>query len=504
MSRKMPVLGSPFSDVSCDLVEYWEAKLEKTSVRYRHAQRSKGTKQRHWRQVARETGGDGAEGAEAVRQSRKESKLSPRQQRKLRRDARKAQDMKEMLEDVIEKQQAHKDERIQRHIAAFSKTASSTHPVSQRQPFGSGGGASSATRGRGRGRGRSSHRQGPVRQPVLNEHATLQTSAYWFDPPPSKDQCLRLAMQQLTAVTSAPLDHLHDVCAVCACELYEPASAEPDVEQQQEATQEATEAPHTHSDTDDSGCGSDTAEEDSRPSPASPPPRLFIRSSSSSKYSCNSEAATTTTTTTATTTTTTTTTITTTTTKTEVQKKVAAVVPADGEEVVSLRGCKHTFHRDCIAHAFKYHTRCPVCLVELAPQQGPQPAGTMSVSVMPHIACAGHERDSRGTIVINYSFPSGRQDERHEHPGCMYSGTYRVAYLPNNKQGREVLALLQVAFDRRVIFRVGTSITTGVSNTVVWNGIHHKTYIGRGPFGYPDATYLLRVKEELGACGISA
>ena len=65
-----------------------------------------------------------------------------------------------------------------------------------------------------------------------------------------------------------------------------------------------------------------------------------------------------------------------------------------------------------------------------------------------------------------------------------------------------MLRLLQIAFDRRVLFRVGTSITTGVSNTVVWNGIHHKTQVHGGAFGYPDSTYLTRVCLELAAWGI--
>ena len=54
-------------------------------------------------------------------------------------------------------------------------------------------------------------------------------------------------------------------------------------------------------------------------------------------------------------------------------------------------------------------------------------------------------------------------------------------------------------------FVVGTSITTGRKNTVVWNGIHHKTSLYGGPtyFGYPDPNYFNRVKEELAARGVT-
>ena len=52
--------------------------------------------------------------------------------------------------------------------------------------------------------------------------------------------------------------------------------------------------------------------------------------------------------------------------------------------------------------------------------------------------------------------------------------------------------------------QIGTSVTTGRSNTVVWNGIHHKTNTTGGPtrFGYPDDTYFARVKAELAMVGI--
>ena len=55
-----------------------------------------------------------------------------------------------------------------------------------------------------------------------------------------------------------------------------------------------------------------------------------------------------------------------------------------------------------------------------------------------------------------------------------------------------------LAFKRRLIFTVGNSVTTGHFG-VVWAGIHHKTNVngGAGGFGYPDDTYLRRVKEEL-------
>ena len=59
------------------------------------------------------------------------------------------------------------------------------------------------------------------------------------------------------------------------------------------------------------------------------------------------------------------------------------------------------------------------------------------------------------------------------------------------------------AWRRRLTFTVGTSVTTGESNTVVWNEIHHKTNMTdeRG-HGYPDPNYLDNVVAELATQGV--
>jgi deltex-like protein len=65
--------------------------------------------------------------------------------------------------------------------------------------------------------------------------------------------------------------------------------------------------------------------------------------------------------------------------------------------------------------------------------------------------------------------------------------------------------MLRIAFERRLIFTVGTSVTTGRSNVVVWNNVHHKTNTSGGSsyFGYPDVSYFNRVKMELASNGIT-
>ena len=89
--------------------------------------------------------------------------------------------------------------------------------------------------------------------------------------------------------------------------------------------------------------------------------------------------------------------------------------------------------------------------------------------------------------------------------GIPYTGTNRIAYLPDTLEGREVLALLFKAFQRRHTFTIGTSVTTGQKNCVIWSGIHHKTSRtgGSSNFGYSDPTYLSRVKDELADRGVT-
>lgn len=67
----------------------------------------------------------------------------------------------------------------------------------------------------------------------------------------------------------------------------------------------------------------------------------------------------------------------------------------------------------------------------------------------------------------------------------------------------QVLQLLIKAWKRRLTFTVGRSATTGESDTVVWNEIHHKTEERNTTgHGYPDPNYLKNVTEELASHGV--
>ena len=164
--------------------------------------------------------------------------------------------------------------------------------------------------------------------------------------------------------------------------------------------------------------------------------------------------------------------------------------------IILLSKCTdHFFHIECLNSLIgeKNYFKCPNCSKIYGILLGDMPYGTMKISKNKTMHCSGYNNVE--TIIINYQFPNGHN----------YTGTSRTSYLPNTKEGREVLALLKIAFDRKLTFIIGTSVTTGKKNTVVWNGIHHKTNISGGPtnFGYPDNSYFNRVKDELASKGVT-
>ncbi|NXQ38899.1 DTX3L ligase, partial [Catharus fuscescens] len=167
----------------------------------------------------------------------------------------------------------------------------------------------------------------------------------------------------------------------------------------------------------------------------------------------------------------------------------------------TLEKCKHAFCKVCIDKAMTYKRACPVCNSICGVLTGNQPDGTMSVKKH-DFSLPGYPRC--GTIQIEYSMKGGIQTKSHPNPGQHYKPAFRTAYLPDNEEGREILQLLRRAFNQKLIFTVGQSRTTGKQNVITWNDIHHKTSIDGGPdhFGYPDPSYLQRVRSELKAKGI--
>uniref|UniRef100_A0A8C1V9E9 E3 ubiquitin-protein ligase n=1 Tax=Cyprinus carpio TaxID=7962 RepID=A0A8C1V9E9_CYPCA len=178
------------------------------------------------------------------------------------------------------------------------------------------------------------------------------------------------------------------------------------------------------------------------------------------------------------------------------------------ELVGKLGKCGHMYHLLCLVAMYSNGNKdgslqCPTCKAIYGEKTGTQPPGKMEYHVIPH-SLPGYS-DTK-TIRIVYDIPAGIQTTEHPNPGKKYSarGFPRHCYLPDNEKGRKVLKLLIMAWDRHLIFTIGTSSTTGEMDTVVWNEIHHKTEFGSNltGHGYPDPNYLDNVVRELAAQGV--
>lgn len=181
------------------------------------------------------------------------------------------------------------------------------------------------------------------------------------------------------------------------------------------------------------------------------------------------------------------------------------------EAVLELKICKHQFHESCLDAMYKQShnqnkcLRCPICKQIHGTLMGDQPRGRMTYRIDPTQSVDGYPGE--GVIVITYEIYPGVQGPEHPNPGRGYilNGFPRVAYLPANTKGRMCLQLLEVAFNRRLTFTVGTSSTSGADNCVTWTTIHHKTttHGNSNGHGFPDPGYLDNLMEELKNLGVT-
>lgn len=178
--------------------------------------------------------------------------------------------------------------------------------------------------------------------------------------------------------------------------------------------------------------------------------------------------------------------------------------------VSRLSKCGHTFHQACLrgmlrqaGDATYQYLRCPFCQKDHGVRTGDCPSGEMTYGLDDNRMETGYP-DANGLIWIRYDIPRGKQGPEHPHPGKKYwtNGFPRYGYIPNNERGMLVLQLHILAWERRLTFTVGTSMTTGEDNQVIWNEIHHKT-LSPG-HSFPDPDYIDRVVAELAAHGVSA
>eukprot|EP00435_Cladocopium_sp_Y103_P015700 s2524_g3.t2 len=120
-------------------------------------------------------------------------------------------------------------------------------------------------------------------------------------------------------------------------------------------------------------------------------------------------------------------------------------------------------------------------------QVGTQPrTGSFQWHVDHTVQLPGH-MGARGAIMILFEFPPGTDDAGRPYPGRREKG-----FLPNNCQGIIQLELFKVAFRRRVMFALSTSLTTGRFKPTFNIHIKTKSRGGAAQHGYPDNDYFQR------------
>ena len=179
--------------------------------------------------------------------------------------------------------------------------------------------------------------------------------------------------------------------------------------------------------------------------------------------------------------------------------------------IFKLNSCTHIFHLQCAKSILDRNVSdeyfvCPICKTVSGNRVGNQPENGTMATTKQFNKLPGFEYNSSGTITVTYNFYGGIQGPKHPNPGQRYSASSfpRVTYFPDNEQGQKIVSLLKIAFDRKLVFTIGRSITTGRENVITWNGIHHKTSINGSPYGYPDPSYLDRVLSELNEFGVGS
>jgi len=146
---------------------------------------------------------------------------------------------------------------------------------------------------------------------------------------------------------------------------------------------------------------------------------------------------------------------------------------------------------------------CPYCKTVYGTKMGNMPTtGRINHSIK-SMALSGYE--NCGCFEIIFNFTPGIQGPEHPNPGQPFNchSFPRTAYLPDNKDGEMALHGIYMAWNQRMLFTIGTSITTGMSNTITWNDIHMKTRPSGGQHGYPDPNYIMNLRDDLTVRGIT-
>ncbi|CAE7472526.1 Dtx3l [Symbiodinium necroappetens] len=163
----------------------------------------------------------------------------------------------------------------------------------------------------------------------------------------------------------------------------------------------------------------------------------------------------------------------------------------EGHSTVQLP-CGHRYHAECLDQWLQRRPTCPTCGQSYGDRTGSMPDGNMRWGWL-NRSLSGYRCR---TILLHFYFPTGSLH------GRIYDGRSLHAFLPDDEQGRHLLALFQLAFRRRLMFSLSQSNTTGRLRPTF--AMHLKTAMTGGPtrHGYPDPGYYASAVEELRGVGV--
>eukprot|EP00977_Amphora_coffeiformis_P005154 scaffold1102_cov147-Amphora_coffeaeformis.AAC.1 len=169
------------------------------------------------------------------------------------------------------------------------------------------------------------------------------------------------------------------------------------------------------------------------------------------------------------------------------------------DDLYRIKGCQHVFHKGCATTIINKYSKCPCCRHFFKQPQGESPSSNLSVVFDPKLTCNGF---SPGTIQLGYAMECGVQKSYHGNRGVCFGSNHRVAYVPDAPDGRKLLRRLVYAFLRGLIFQVGTSLTTGFSDQIIWGTMHQRTNTDTGTYGFPIPSYFVDCNQELDSYGV--
>jgi len=136
--------------------------------------------------------------------------------------------------------------------------------------------------------------------------------------------------------------------------------------------------------------------------------------------------------------------------------------------------------------------------------RGRSPSGTMQVSTMAQ-DCAGFS--GIGTICICYLIPGDKQKPYHVCPGEPFQGLRQQTYIPNSREGQQLLERLEYAFSRGLTFDVLPAHLTTVANPqhayLAWLPFqNHRTSLEGTSHTWLKSEYLKICNSELDVLGV--